>query len=138
MDDNIQFLVLTLKILIHGQPITTPQEQFNNADKAIKKQHRYIKRFKDAAWNRWNKEYLRYLTNTHNMENYQRHMEITTGHVVLTKGGDKHRSKCNIGIVEELYEGKDSLIRVVKLRSKKTYIERPIQLLYPLDLSYDT
>ena len=52
MDDNIQFLVLTLKILIPEQPITTPQGQFNDADKAIKKQHRYIKRFKDASWNR--------------------------------------------------------------------------------------
>ena len=46
MDDNIQFLVLTLKILVHGQPITTPEEQFNDAEKAIKKHHRYIKRFK--------------------------------------------------------------------------------------------
>ena len=65
-------------------------------------------------------------------------MEIATGDVVLIKGDDKHRSKRNIGIVEELYKGKDNVIRAVKLRSRKTYIERPIQFLYPLELSCDT
>ena len=65
-------------------------------------------------------------------------MEIVIGDVVLIKGDDKHRGKWNIGIVEELYKGKDSVIRAVKLRSRKTYIERPIQFLYPLELSCDT
>ena len=65
-------------------------------------------------------------------------MEIAIGDVVLIKGDDKHKGKWNIGIVEELCEGKDSVIRAVKLRSKKTYIERPIQFLYPLELSCDT
>ena len=65
-------------------------------------------------------------------------MEIATGDVVLIKGDDKHRSKRNIGIVEELYKGKDNVIRAVKLRSRKTYIERPIQFLYPLELNCDT
>ena len=50
-------------------------------------------------------------------------MEIAVGDVVLIKGDDKHRSKWNIGIAEELYEGQDNVIRAVKLRSRKTYIE---------------
>ena len=65
-------------------------------------------------------------------------MEIPFGDVVLIKGDDKHRGKWNIGIVEELSEGKENEIRTVKLRWRKTYIERPIQFLYPLELSYDT
>ena len=65
-------------------------------------------------------------------------MEIATGDVVLIKGDDKHRSNRNIGIVEELCKGKDNVIRAVKRRSRKTYIERPIQFLYPLELSCDT
>ena len=48
------------------------------------------------------------------MENNQGHMEITIGDVVVIKGDDKHRGKLNIGIVEELYEGKDNIIRAVK------------------------
>ena len=53
-------------------------------------------------------------------------MEIAIGDVVMIKGDDKNRGKWNIGIVEELYEGKDNVIRAVKLRSRKTHIERPI------------
>ena len=65
-------------------------------------------------------------------------MEIAIGDVLLIKRDDKHRGKWNIGIVEELYEGKDNVIRAVKLRSRKTHIERPVQFLYPLELSCDT
>ena len=72
------------------------------------------------------------------MKSNERLMEIVIGDVVLIKGDDKHRGKWNIGIVEELYKGKDNVIRAVKLRSRKTYIERPIQSLYPLELSCDT
>ena len=65
-------------------------------------------------------------------------MEITIGDYVLIKTDRKHRGKWNIGIVEELCEGKENIIRAVKLCSKKTYIERPIQFLYSLELSCDT
>ena len=130
--------MLTPNILIHAQPITIPEEQFDDDDKAIKKRQRCIKRCKDAAWNRWNKEYLRSLRERHNMKNNQRQMEIATGDVALIKGDNKHRGKWNIGIVEELYEGKNNVIRAVKFCSRKTYIERSIQFLYPLELSCDT
>ena len=138
IDDDIHFVVLTPNILIHEQPITILEKQFDDDDEVIKKQQRYIKRCKGAAWNRWNKEYLRSLREKYNMKNNQRHMEIAIGYVVLIKGSNKHRSKWNIGIVEELYEGKDKLIRAVKLRSKKTYIERSIQYIYPLELNCGT
>ena len=84
IDDDIQFPVLTPNILIHGQPFAIPEEQFDDDDKVIKKRQPYIKRCKNAAWNRWNKEYLRSLRNRHylrslrnrhNMKNNQRHME---------------------------------------------------------------
>ena len=103
IDDDIQFLVLKPKVLIHGQPITIPEEQFDDDHKVIKKRQRYIKRCKIAAWNRWNKEYLRSLRERHNTKSNQRHMEIAIGDVVLIKGDDKRRGKWNIGIVEELY-----------------------------------
>ena len=118
--------------------IIIPEEQFDDDDKTIKKRQKYIKRCKDAAWNRWNKVYLSSLRERDNMKYNQKHMEIAIGDVVLIKGDDKHRGKWNIGIVEELFEGKDNVIRAVKLRSRKTHIERPVQFLYPLELSCDT
>ena len=57
IDDDIQFPVLAPNILIHGQPIIIPEEQFDDDDdKIIKKRQQYIKCCKDATWNRWNKE----------------------------------------------------------------------------------
>ena len=38
IDGDIQFLILTPNILIHGQPITIPEEQLDDDDKVIKKQ----------------------------------------------------------------------------------------------------
>ena len=137
IDDDIQFPVLTPNILIRGQPITIPEEQFDDYDEVIKEWQQYIKRCKDAAWNRWNKDYLRSLRERHNMKNNQRHMEIASGDVVFIKVNGKHRGKWNIGIVEELYQGKDSVIRAVNLRSRKTYIEQPIQFFYPYELNCD-
>ena len=49
-----------------------------------------------------------------------------------------HRGKWNLSIVEELYEENDNVIRAIKLCSRKIYIERSIQFLYPLELSCDT
>ena len=72
------------------------------------------------------------------MKNNQRHMEIAIEDNVLINGNNKHRGKWNIGIIEELYEEKDNVIRAIKLRSMKTNIERPVQFLYPLELSCDT
>ena len=40
-------------------------------------------------------------------------------------------------IVHEQYEGKDGLVRAVKLRAGKSFMERPVQHLYPLELSCD-
>ena len=65
-------------------------------------------------------------------------MEIAIEDNVLINGNNKHRGKWNIGIIEELYEEKDNVIRAIKLRSMKTNIERPVQFLYPLELSCDT
>ena len=85
IDHDIQFPILTPNSLIYGQPITIPQEQLDNDDEVMKNWQRYIKRCKDAAWNRWNKEYMRSLREKHNMKNNQRHMEIAIGDVVLIK-----------------------------------------------------
>ena len=117
--DNIQFPVLTPNILIHGQPIVISEKQFDDDGKVMKKRQRYIKRCKDAAWNRWNKEYMRSLRERYNMKNNQRHMEIEIRDVALIKGSDKHMGKWNIGIDEELHEGNDNVIRAVKRRSRK-------------------
>ena len=52
----------------------------------------------------------------------------------VIKGEDKWKVKWMISIVKELYRGKDQEIRSVQIKTAKGCLERPIQLLYPLEL----
>ena len=54
--------------------------------------------------------------------------------ILLIKGKEKNRNKWKIGKVTKLIKGNDEVVRGVKLQSWKTIIERPIQLIYPLEL----
>ena len=49
----------------------------------------------------------------------------------------KNRGLCKIGIVEQLIPGRDGVVRGVRLREGKSFMERPIQFLYPLELHCD-
>ena len=49
----------------------------------------------------------------------------------MIKGEEKNRRHWKIGIVNDLYLGKDSIIQVVQLHIGKKLTDRPIQLLYP-------
>ena len=51
------------------------------------------------------------------------------------KGKERNRSKWKIGVVERLIQGQDGVIRGAQLKAGKTLIERPLQLLYPLQLT---
>ena len=42
-----------------------------------------------------------------------------------------------MGVIEELIPGKDGVIRVAKVRTGKSRLERAVQQLFPLELSCD-
>ena len=57
--------------------------------------------------------------------------------VVIVKSDEKNWEKWQLGIVEHLYPGRDGVVRAVKLRAGKNYLERPVNHLYLLKLSCD-
>ena len=57
--------------------------------------------------------------------------------IVLIKNEDRNPRKWKIGIFDKLYYGRDDVIRAVQLRSGKSFIQRLIQHLYPLELNCD-
>ncbi|GFT91044.1 bel12-ag transposon polyprotein [Nephila pilipes] len=61
----------------------------------------------------------------------KREDKINVGDIVLIGTYDKKRL---LGRVLELFPGKDGIIRLVKLRTEKGNVLRPIQRLYPLEL----
>ena len=56
---------------------------------------------------------------------------------MLIKGDEKNRGLWKVGSVDELIAGRDGVVRGVRLRAGKSYMERPIQFLYPLELHCD-
>ena len=57
--------------------------------------------------------------------------------VIPIKGKERNRSKWKIGVVERLIQGQDGVIRGAQLKAGKTLMKRPLQLLYPLELTCD-
>ena len=90
-------------------------------------------------WLRWTKEYIRGLRERHcgNKTDGSKDCNLRVGEVVIIRGDEKNRNQWKLGIVQEFIKGKDGIIRGAKLRAGKSCLERPVQHLYPLELSCD-
>ena len=77
---------------------------------------------------------MRALREKHDLRHHGKSARLQEGDVVLIKGNEKNRGKWKIGIVDKLIPGRDGIVRAVRLRAGKSYLERPIQFLYPMEL----
>ena len=135
-DDDVQLPLLTPNSLMFAQPNTLPELQpHHSEDHDLRKRARYLKRCKDALWSRWTSEYLRGLRERHKLKHKNGHVHAARGDVVIIKSEEKNRGQWKLGIIEELITGQDGVVRGAKLRAGKSILERPVQLLYPLELS---
>ena len=84
-------------------------------------------------WNRWRREYLSALRETH--KNKVRNVVWPSlGEVVLIHD-EGPRARWKMGKIIGLYPGGDGVVRVVQLKTSVGVITRPIVKLYPLELS---
>lgn len=88
-------------------------------------------------WRRWTTEYLRALRERHQLEHNTKYNSLSVGDVVIIKSQERNRNQWPMGVVEELFSGRNGVVRAVKLRAGRGFMERPIQHLYPLELSCD-
>ncbi|GFT94609.1 uncharacterized protein NPIL_116631 [Nephila pilipes] len=91
---------------------------------------RYIQKVRENLKQRFKREYLGFLRSSFT----KREDKINVGDIVLIGTDDKKRLHWLLGRVLELFPGKDGIIRLVKLRTEKGNVLRPIQRLYPLEL----
>ena len=78
------------------------------------------------------------LREQHNLKHTGSRVALAKADVVIIKGEEKNRGLWKLGIVEELITGRDRVVRGAKLRAGRSYLERPVQHLYPMELSCDT
>ena len=57
--------------------------------------------------------------------------------MVLIQSEERNRGKWSIGIVVKLIRGRDGVVQGARLRAGKSYLERTIQHLCPMELSCD-
>ena len=114
-----------------------PEAEPDSDDGDLVKRAKYLRRCKDNVWRRWTTEYVRALRERHNLQHKTKPLKIKVGDVVIIRGDEKNRAHWKTGIVIELIPGRDGVVRVVRLRAGKSFLERAIQHLYPLEISCD-
>ena len=138
MEDDIQMPELKPNVMMLGSNNVLLQEDIETIkDGDLRKRAKYLERCKENIWKRWSNEYIKSLREKHNLVHHGKENQIAVGDVVLIKGEEKNRGRWAIGVVESLIRGKDKIVRAARLRSKKTRIERAVQMLYPLELACD-
>ena len=137
-EDDVQLPVLTPNLLILGKQnylLELPYEEIE--DDNLRKRAKHLKKCKDSLWRRWRNEYMRALRERHDLRHNGKYVRLKEGDVVLIKGDEKNQGKWKIGVVSKLIPGRDGVVRAVRLRAGKSYLERPIQFLYPMELHCD-
>ena len=129
-EEDVQSTVITpnsLLFLRANQLLEPSHHLIENKD--LRKRYKYLQKCKDTVWKRWSTEYLRSLR--------ERYI-ASVGEVVIIQSEQKNRGAWVLGIIIELIQGRDGVIRGVKVPTGKLIMERAVQFLYPVELSCDS
>ena len=139
VEEGVQLPLLTPNTLLFGSPtLLLPEEDSSDVEVPdLKKRAKYLQKCKDLLFQLWTSEYLRGLQERHNLKHNTKQSVIKVGDVVIIKSDQRNRNKWKLGIIDELFVGRDGVVRVARIRAGKSYLERPIQHLYSLELSCD-
>ena len=139
--DEIGEEPLTPDHLLHGRLLTSISHRIScdedEDDDKLTKRFIYLQKKLTHFWKRWQKEYLTELRETHKITGKNADV-IQVGDIVLVKEENTKRGLWKLAKVEQLLQGSDGQVRGAKIREntkgKPVFINRPIQLLYPLEL----
>lgn len=136
--EDVQLPTLTPNTLLFLNANILPELQPHQLnDKDLRKRAKFLLRTKDAMWRRWTAEYLRSLRECHRLKHGDKKCTLATGDLDVIQSFGRNRNCWPLGTVEELIEGRDGVVRGAKLRAGRSHLERPIQHLYPLEMSCD-
>ena len=103
---------------------------------------KYLSKLLEHFWRRWQKEYLLGLREQHRLSPRRniRDLKISVGDVVIIHEEGLSRSRWRLGRICTHIKGKDghisgARVTVCTKQGKISEIERPLQKLYPLELS---
>ena len=138
MSSDIQFSLLTPASFLFQRSNRLPeQETWREEPGNLRKEAKYLRSCKDALWKRWTREYLVALRERHHCNRKDKNESLKIGDIVLIRSEERYRGKWPLGVAVELFSRRDGAVQAAKLRAGKAFLERPVQHLYPLELSCD-
>ena len=111
---------------------------------SLTRRMRYLGATLSHFWRRWRREYLTELRESHRYANKTNGQEvIAIGDIVVVYDHELPRTLWRLGKVEQLIRGSDGAVRgaLVRVNSGKkntSFLKRPIQHLYPLEVCSDS
>jgi hypothetical protein len=141
---------LTPSHLIYGRRLMSLPDHFSYSESEdynpdgstvlLTKRLMHLNRLLEHFWNRWRREYLVELRECHRRLYKSSSDVISVGDVVIIHD-DSPRGFWKLGLVERLIEGRDNEVRgaVVRVKSGQgasSFLKRPIQRLYPLEVCH--
>ena len=139
IEGDLDYSVLTPDSMTLGRDIKVlygSLEEKEVSDNWEKRQ-RYLHKCKEAAWKWWVHEYLAALRKKHNLSHTEKLVKININDEVMIKEDDKNCKKWKIRIIENDFMVKDNTFRSNRIRTGKSVIERPVELLYRMELHCD-
>ena len=120
------------------------EDAYEMTPKHMTKRLTYLNRILNNFWKRWQTEYLSELRDAHRYgDKTSADHEVKVGDIVLVHDDSKPRGFWKLALVEKLVTGRDGLTRGAVLRvsssgERGSTLQRPLQRLYPLELSSTT
>jgi hypothetical protein len=138
MEDDVELPTLTPSTFLYHRSNHLPiEETWRIESHDLKKRAKYLLACKNNLWKRWKREYLTALRERHSMIHARTKFCPKSGDVVIVLSDNKNRGVWPLAVVEETFPGKDGVVRAVRLKTKNGVLERPVQYLYPMELSCD-
>lgn len=154
--DELQTVLMEVVSFINERPLTTITEDPNDLDpltpnmflrgtknasfpeeglitgKKLQEQWRRIKEFSENLKNRFRREYLGQLVEHSKSSTTSK---INVGDIVLVGSDNKKRLEWPMARVVEIIPSADNEIRTARVKTKLGCLVRPLQRLYPLEMS---
>ena len=110
-------------LLLMKDNLEVPPGEFKMGD-MYRKRWRYVQHLVNQFWRRWQKEYIPELMKRHKWTEMQRNIQV--GDLILLMQENTPRGLWPLGIIVEVMNGRDGLVRSVRVRTSATTLVRPI------------
>ncbi|GFV52897.1 integrase catalytic domain-containing protein [Trichonephila clavipes] len=101
---------------------------------SYKKRKTYRTLLLKQLWRRWKEQYLLQLKTANHFKTPSVHKNLKLNDVVLVEGNVKSKLLWELGIIKEIFIGRDDNVRSCLVKTFKGLFKKPIQLMYPLEI----